>query len=408
MSAVIGLDRRIKKDWLDATLDRLDKGDSADSVRSYLHDLLADEHPGKSSRTKSIGIIMRIWVSVQKDRISLRDRAVKLLPVITSQERLWLHWGMAGLAYPFFRDTADIIGRLLGLQENFTPAQVQARLVKEWGDRTITKRASQQVINIMLDWGAIQNNSTAGHFVSSPQKQSGSAELQLWLLEAILLASESKEIEAQQLLALPVSFPFSVTVGLPEIRTSEQFEVHREGLDTNMISIATEALKPAKVQAKLEGPTLFDEARSEDEAPETTSGVTVPPSSDGEMVAGSTTDSMILQYWNKVGGTLLRRVQLTTDGCTADAIIIPQGEKQETASGNAVRSSLKDQHILVVQAGEGRLSMELMGRAVFSAALVKDMKPRSITSVALCQQEDGDLKRLLCAYPHVEVEVVDD
>jgi hypothetical protein len=69
---------------------------------------------------------LRIWSGIPPERISLRDRAVALLPRISGQERIWLHWGMTALAYPFFRDTAEVVGRLLALQDDFTTAQVQA------------------------------------------------------------------------------------------------------------------------------------------------------------------------------------------------------------------------------------------------------------------------------------------
>ncbi len=66
-----------------------------------------------------------------------------LLPQISGQERIWLHWGMAGLAYPFFRDLAAVIGRILTLQDDFTNSQVQTRLKTEWGDRATSKEAAR-------------------------------------------------------------------------------------------------------------------------------------------------------------------------------------------------------------------------------------------------------------------------
>ncbi len=46
---------------------------------------------------------------------------------------------MAALAYPFFRDLAEVVGRLLALQDDFTTLQVQARMLTAWGDRTTTR-----------------------------------------------------------------------------------------------------------------------------------------------------------------------------------------------------------------------------------------------------------------------------
>jgi hypothetical protein len=67
--------------------------------------------------------------------------------------------------------------------------------------------------------------------------KSDSTGLQLWLLEALLNASESNEIEAQQLLRLPEAFPFAITIGLSDLRKSDYLAIHRQGLDMDMVGL---------------------------------------------------------------------------------------------------------------------------------------------------------------------------
>jgi hypothetical protein len=50
--------------------------------------------------------------------------------------------------------------------------------------------------------------------------------------------------------------------------------------------------------------------------------------------------------------------------------------------------------------------MSLLGRAVFSAELMKRFNPKSIRSVALCKKGDSELEAALMAFPGVEVVVV--
>jgi DNA-binding MltR family transcriptional regulator len=98
------------------------------------------------------------------------------------------------------------------------------------------------------------------------------ADLQLWLLEAMLLASASDEIEAQQLLRLPESFPFTFTVGVGDLRKHEGFDIHRQGLDTDMVALRQikPAPQPKPTQKKKQPasaltaqvqPTFFDEQK---------------------------------------------------------------------------------------------------------------------------------------------------
>lgn len=267
MRKVVGISQKIKRAWLDAVLDRLVKTTDEAELRSFLDQHLKDELPGKESRAKSVGIILSIWSGIPPERMSLRDRAVALLPRISGRERIWLHWGMTALAYPFFRDTAEVVGRLLALQDDFTTAQVQARMLTTWGDRVTSKRAAKYLLNTLVDWEVLRSTKTRGHFLLARKMTASVPDLQLWLLETLLGASAADEIEAQQLLRLPESFPFTISVGVTDLRRYEGFDIHRQGLDMDMVALRKVKLepppKPAKrpqkgKKTKQEGPSLFD------------------------------------------------------------------------------------------------------------------------------------------------------
>jgi hypothetical protein len=270
MRAVIGFSQKIKWVWMEALLDQLLQTTDTHELRQFLDARLKDNLPGKESRAKAIGILLRIWSSVPQQQFALRDRALELLPTITGQERLWLHWGMAALAYPFFRDAAEVVGRLLMLQEDFTTAQVRTRLVATWGDRTTTKEAAQKLITTLVDWEVLRSTKTKGHFLQANKQRTASSSLQLWLLEALLSASFADEVEAQQLLRLPEAFPFQLTVAVNDLRRYDGFDIHRQGLDMEMVAgridMQPRAPKSEKAAKKYKGraattalPTLFDD-----------------------------------------------------------------------------------------------------------------------------------------------------
>ena len=197
-----------------------------------------------------------------------------MLPRISGQERIWLHWGMTALAYPFFRDTAEVVGRLLALQDDFTTAQVQGRMLTTWGDRATSKEAAQKLITTLVDWEVLRSTKTKGHFLLARKMTASIPDLQLWLLEALLGASAADEIEAQQFLRLPESFPFTLSIGLADLRRHEGFNIHRQGLDMDMVSLrpvkktipVKSPKKPAK-KPKQPAPSLFQAIS--DETPKT-------------------------------------------------------------------------------------------------------------------------------------------
>jgi hypothetical protein len=237
MRKVVGIDRKIKRAWLDAALDRLAQTTDPADLRTFLDRHLKSELPGDRSRSNTTGIILRIWSGIPPERGPLRDRAMALLPRISGQERIWLHWGMTALAYPFFRDTAEVVGRLLALQDDFTTANVQGRMLTNWGDRATSKEAAQKLITMLVDWEVLRSTKKKGHFLLARKMTASLPDLQLWLLEALLGASAADEIEAQQLLRLPESFPFTLTVGVADLRSYEGFNIHRQGLDMDMVAL---------------------------------------------------------------------------------------------------------------------------------------------------------------------------
>jgi hypothetical protein len=249
MRAMIGIDRKIKRAWLDVLLDHLARTTDAEELRRFEDERLAEELPGAASRAKSVGISLKIWSGIPANRMPLRDRAVALLPKISGQERVWLHWGMTSLAYPFFRDTAEVVGRLLMLQDDFTTAQVQERLIKKWGDRATTREAAQKLLNTLVDWEVLRSKKTKGHFLLVARMSSTSTALQLWLVESLLAANSAEEVEAQQVLRLPEMFPFTLSIGLSELRRHDGFQLHRQGLDMDMVSV-----RPVKIQAPAKPP----------------------------------------------------------------------------------------------------------------------------------------------------------
>ncbi len=64
MSAIVGFDRKIKREWLDAVTDYAAQGPEVPQLRTFLHELLQEVHPGKTARGKTITVLMRIWACI--------------------------------------------------------------------------------------------------------------------------------------------------------------------------------------------------------------------------------------------------------------------------------------------------------------------------------------------------------
>lgn len=262
MAAVVGFDRKIRREWLDALADRVAQDQDAVTLRTYLHELMKDEHPGDTARGKTVTVLMRIWALVPEEHQHIRQQAFDLLKSISASDRIWLHWGMCLLAYPLFHDMATVLGRLLKLQDDFTWGQIHRRLIDGWGERTTVKRAVPRLIRSMADWNTLAESQERGHFQAAPPMTIKSKALQLWLLRASHIADGKEMIEAAQLLSLPSCFPFKITAGKTDLRRCKDFAVYRQGLDMDMVAISNSKVsraKKTKTPNKMVQRSLFDE-----------------------------------------------------------------------------------------------------------------------------------------------------
>lgn len=237
MARKIGFDRRIELAWMDALTDELRAGRSEGELRDFLHDLLRSDHPADAARGKTITVLMRIWALIPAEHRSLRRRALELQEEVPRGDFVWLHWGMLLVGFPIFRDIASGVGRLLSLQGDVSLAQLQRRLTEEYGERSTVSRASQRIVRSMVEWGAITEAEKRGMFVPAEKHTTDSRDLQLWLMEALLTAKDAETVEATQLLKSHELFPFSIDIGVRDLRRSDHFVVHRQGQSMDVVEV---------------------------------------------------------------------------------------------------------------------------------------------------------------------------
>jgi len=237
MAPRIGFDRRVQLRWLDALVDHLLQETDARQTRRFLHELIAAEHPGQTARSKTVSVMMRMWVTVPREQQALRGQALEQVRQGSATDYRWLHWGMSLLAFPVFGATASNVGRLLTVQGDFTLAQIQLRLSEVFGERSTLERASQRVVSSMVEWGLLVRSGRKGEFRGVPHTLEATSPLQLWLLEAVLSAGAAEEVEATRLLCAPELFPFHITVSSADLRSCGRFDVHRQGVDMDIVAL---------------------------------------------------------------------------------------------------------------------------------------------------------------------------
>ncbi len=232
--AYLGFDRRVTLDWLDETAGLTLRNPDPASVRGALHAYLDGPLAGQAARTKTITLLCRIWVNPPVAP-HLRDEALHLLPMLLPGERIWLHWGLTLLAYPFFRDVAATVGRLLHLQATCTVGQVTDRMISTWGERSTLIRATQRTLRSLVAWGVLADCAARGSVTATPIRESGTAALHGWLLEAGLRAHPNEGVALAELTRLPECFPFTLISAQHAIGQRGRFDIVAQGSGVDLV-----------------------------------------------------------------------------------------------------------------------------------------------------------------------------
>jgi hypothetical protein len=241
---VLGFDQRIRLEWLEAAAGHAASGKSYDEIREALLDLLEGVVGGRryaSARSKTVTVLCRVWGGVVAGTEGLRGRALTLLPVVSPGERVVIHWAMGLAAYPFFADVASIVGRLLELQAEAPMTHIARRTVEIWGDREKVRGAAQKVVRSMADWGCLGESQIKGVFLRRDSRPDVGGDVAALLAEAVIIGCEQSALTLPQLVRHPAVFPFHLTLTANDLRKSKCFEVDRQGLDTDVVSLSVRA-----------------------------------------------------------------------------------------------------------------------------------------------------------------------
>jgi len=183
---IIGFDRYVPRHWLDAAL-----AVAAGEVdRSAVVSLLANEIVGVEARSKTMIILNRLWLTPHPTLMSFAAAGVAIYQAKPVINTLPLHWGMALASHPFFATVAETIGKLLRLHGEFTSMQINRRLKEQLGDRASILRATEAVLQTLVEWGAIREaDSRKRTFLAGKAITITSTVVSIWMLESCLRAT---------------------------------------------------------------------------------------------------------------------------------------------------------------------------------------------------------------------------
>ena len=93
----------------------------------------------------------------------------------------------------------------------------------------------------MVDWGCLTESVPKGVFRRRTPQLSVRGELASLLAEALIFGGEQSAVPLPQLLRHPAAFPLQLEVTAHELRRAQCFEINRQGLDIDVVSLSARA-----------------------------------------------------------------------------------------------------------------------------------------------------------------------
>jgi hypothetical protein len=236
MDKGIGFSRTITLDWLDVVASLCVQATEPVEIRQRLAETISGTVQGLEAQRKTIDVLTAIWVKTEKSVPQIRQQALAIFPTLSSaQERMWLHFGMSLVCYPFFRKCAAGIGQVARTQEWITRKLIKDKIAGDYGHLGALDRSVERIIASLTNWGALANTDQKQLYKIQFHSLSASENLQSWLLTCALYAHPSEGLPYNDLLYLPELYPFNLTIGVDSLRRDPRFEVQRQGGGLDMV-----------------------------------------------------------------------------------------------------------------------------------------------------------------------------
>jgi len=225
----VGFDQKILLHHLDYTAIQA-KTNKRKDMYAILDSYLRNDIGGAKSRKNAITMLMKIWYVVDEDVIIMRDGLLDVFQGLDRDERLLAHWIMTMVAYPFFKDVVNELGRLFHLQDDISSVVIGRRMKATYGDRRRVEVATGAVLSCMRAWGVILPIKNRTHQKNKPIIIDN-VDLQAFIIHALIKLTNTNSLYINSIHQHPFLFPFDIDLNLFELREDKSFSFYYQGIN---------------------------------------------------------------------------------------------------------------------------------------------------------------------------------
>lgn len=230
----IGFDRFIRLDWVAIAL----KVRAGMAGIDDLNKELDAAGLGKEAKSKTRTKLNALAVEPKDGMVDFIDRGVNIFKDVDKvQDIAAFAWGAAIASYPYFGKVAELTGRLTSIQGDCSVAEIHRRISEVYGDREVTKRATQAVIQTQANWGAIERVENGKRLMRLAITTLTNHQAVAWLVEAVLRYT-GKAVSITGLQSMAVIYPFVLDQPLAYVLSnSPTLELRSDGSSTQFVDL---------------------------------------------------------------------------------------------------------------------------------------------------------------------------
>jgi len=229
----IGFDRFVRLDWVAAALEVRAGIASLEGLKV----LLDAAGLGKEAKAKTVTKLNALILQPRSDLAGFACRGIGIFKQSPEASFAALPWGMAIAAYPFFGKVAEFTGRLTSIQGDCSSLEIHRRMSEIFGDREMTKRATQATLQTQANWGAFERVEKGKRLIRRVPIRLNNDQAVAWLVEAALRYT-GRAISVPTLQSMAVIYPFVLDQPLAYlISNSPNMEIRSEGPSNQFVSL---------------------------------------------------------------------------------------------------------------------------------------------------------------------------
>lgn len=226
----VGFDQKILLHQLDFATQKLN-GISIKEMHNLLDEYLMSDIRGNASRRCAHAIIMKVWWSVEENHRLIRDYAHYLYPTLTINEKLFLHWCMTCLAYPFLKEQVNYLGKHLRMADEVRTRVVLAEMKNLYGDRRRVEVATSAVFSTIKNWNLVKMTSPGVYRLPEERIKIHSSELKHLIVEVLMEHLETNSVTLEMANNSAIFFPVDYHISTGDL-DEKRFTIIKSIRDT--------------------------------------------------------------------------------------------------------------------------------------------------------------------------------